>query len=381
MKDIYVVTQSNELIEARHNKPLTAREQKIILTMVSGIQPNDEDFKEYRISLKNFSEMLGLKGSTKYVEIKEVVKSLLEKTIEIPKKNGGWLLSHWVSSAEYIDGEGIIELTFSPKLKPYMLQLKNQFTTYQLGNILALRSTYAIRLYELMKKWQYLGKWEYPVEELRGKLGVGENTYPRYANFKARVLSKAIEEVNKKTDIQISFKEIKKGRSVERIEFTIKYAPEKSIKLPVQMKKNEPKKQAENEDVRERLNTLAGGNYNFDQNYFSEMFQGASFIFNEDAEKELTLLIKYVNEEETIKNPLGFIKSKLKAAWKFHEDGIFISFADLQINKRTTGRTEMIPSWFGEKDDPNQEVEDPNIEEERRRLLEELNAITKNKKD
>lgn len=377
MKDIYVVTQSNELIEARHSKPLTAREQKIILTMVSGIQPNDEDFKEYRISLKNFNEMLGLKGSTKYVEIKTVVKNLLEKTIEIPKKNGGWLFSHWVSSAEYIDGEGIIELTFSPKLKPYMLQLKNQFTTYQLGNILALRSTYAIRLYELMKKWQHLGKWEYPVEELRGKLGVGEDTYPRYANFKARVLSKAIEEVNEKTDIQISFKEIKKGRSVERIEFTIKHAPEKAIKLPVQMKKSEPKKQAENEDVRERLNALAD-NYNFDQNYFSEMFQGASFIFNENAEKELTLLINYVNEEETIKNPLGFIKSKLQAAWKSSEDGISITFANLQVNKRTTGRTEVIPSWFGNKGDSNETVEkDPSIEEQRQKLLKELNVITK----
>ena len=33
----YIVTQSNNLIEARHNKPLTAREQKIVLTMVSMI--------------------------------------------------------------------------------------------------------------------------------------------------------------------------------------------------------------------------------------------------------------------------------------------------------------------------------------------------------
>lgn len=364
MKSSYLVAQSNELIEARHNNPLTVREQKIILAMVSEIQPDDEDFKEYRISLKNFNEMLGLKGKTKYSEIKGIVKNLMGKTIEIPRKNNGWLLAHWVSSAEYIDGEGVIELTFSPKLKPYLLQLK-EYTSYRLSHILALNSTYSIRLYELMKKWEFLGTWEYPLEDLRGKLGVEEGTYPKYSNFKARVLSRAVQEVNEKTDFHISFEEIKKGRSVERIKFMIKHTSEKAIDLPKQ------EKQAENEDVRKRLNELANG-YKFDRNYFSEMFQGASFIFIQEAEKELALLIKYVNEEETIKNPLGFIKSKLKAAWKLREDGIFISFADLQLNKRTTGRTEMIPSWFGGKGETKEGIANPNIEEERQKLLREL---------
>ena len=38
------------------------------------IQPTDEDFKDYRISIKEFSEMLGLTGSAKYTEIKEITK-------------------------------------------------------------------------------------------------------------------------------------------------------------------------------------------------------------------------------------------------------------------------------------------------------------------
>ena len=258
MEDKYLVTQRNNLIEARHKKPLTASEQKIVLTMVSMIQPTDEDFKDYRISIKNFSEMLGLKGSVKYTQMKEIAKNLMTKTIEIPKENGGWILANWISSAEYKEGEGVIDLSFSPKLKPYMFQLKNQFTSYRLSNILNLNSTYSIRLYELMKKWQHLGKWECSVEDLRGKLGVGEGIYPRYANLKARVLAGANEEVNEKTDLYIGFNEIKKGRSVERIEFTIQFAPEKEIKIVEPKKKPEqPEKQAENEDIRKRLNILA----------------------------------------------------------------------------------------------------------------------------
>ncbi|QDY46916.1 replication initiation protein (plasmid) [Planococcus glaciei] len=139
MQENYLVAQGNDLIEARHTNPLSVREQKIVLTMVSMIQPTDEDFKDYRISIKEFSEMLGLEGSAKYTELKEITKDLMSKSIEIPRADGGWLFANWVSSAEYQKGEGIIALSFSPKLKPYLLQLKNAFTSYRLSNILSLK--------------------------------------------------------------------------------------------------------------------------------------------------------------------------------------------------------------------------------------------------
>ncbi|MBU0941634.1 MAG: replication initiation protein [Bacteroidetes bacterium] len=369
MNENYLVTQANNLIEARHNKPLTAREQKIVLTMVGGIEPQDEDFKDYLISLKSFSEMLGLAGSTKYTEIKEIMKSLMEKTVEIPSENGGWILTHWVSSAEYVNGEGIIKLSFSPKLKPYLLQLKNQFTSYRLSNVLSLNSTYSIRLYELMKKWQHLGKWENSVEELKLKFGVTKESYQRYNHFKTRVILRAVEEVNEKTDLFIDFKEIKKGRGVDRIEFTIRHAPEKEIKL------TESKKQTKNEDIRERLNLITEG-YNFDLPFFTQMYQGASLIWNDAAENELQMLIRYVNQETTVKNPLGFIKSKIKTAWDIHQDGFPITFADLKVSKRPTGRTEVVPDWFNERNTSKEEtvatVVTEEYQEKKRALLESL---------
>ncbi|MFJ7936895.1 replication initiation protein [Sporosarcina sp. NPDC096371] len=370
MDSNYVVAQGNNLIEARHNKPLTAREQKIILTMVSAIQPSDNDFKEYRILLKDFSEMLGLKGSIKYGEIKEIVKNLMEKTVEIPRPNGGWLLAHWVSTAEYIDGAGVIELTFSPKLKPYLLQLKNQFTSYRLSNILSLNSTYSIRLYELMKKWQHLGKWECPVEDLRGKLGVGEGKYALYGHFKARVLRTAIDEVNEKTDLDIGFEEIKKGRGVVRIAFTIKHTAENELKLPIPPEKRS--KPTENEDIKVRLNALAVG-YQFDSSYFAQMHQGASLIWGDQAENELKLLIQYVNDQESIKNPLGFIKSKLLAAWEEHSQGIPVTFATLQPSvKCSNGREEIIPDWFKKSTESGENEVDLKVDEERKQLLKEM---------
>jgi len=376
MKGSYVVAQGNNLVEARHNNPLSAREQKIILTMVSMIQPTDEDFQDYRISIKDFSEMLGLKGSTKYTELKEITKNLMSKSIEIPRENGGWLLANWISSAEYQTGEGIIALSFSPKLKPYLLQLK-QYTSYRLSNILSLSSSYSIRLYELMRKWSFLGKWESPVEEIREKLGAVTKSYSLYGNFKNKILLPAITELNEHTDLFVSFREIKKGRSVERIEFTIRQAPEKEIEIPKpkpEKKPEQPKKEFENEDVRVRLNVLAEG-YVFDEIYFAQLYQGASFIWNDGAEKELSMLICYVNEEESVKNPLGFIKKKLQDCAQLFQEGLPITFANLQSTKRKSRREERVPDWFNKREngaDVLSEAEKKAFEEERRKLLEEL---------
>lgn len=341
--------------------------------MVSMIQPTDEDFKDYRISVKEFSEMLGLTGSTKYTELKEIAKSLMSKSIEIPQSDGGWLLANWISSAEYKKGEGIIALSFSPKLKPYLLQLK-QYTSYRLSNILSLSSSYSIRLYELLRKWSFLGKWESPVEEIREKLGAITKSYLLYGNFKSKILLPAIKELNEHTDLSISFKEIKKGRSVERIEFTIRQAPEKELNKPEQ-----PKKITKNKDVRDRLNGLADKDlYQFDQNYFTQLYEGALFIWGDEAENELAMIIEYVNVEKSVINPLGFIKSQIQVAWEASERGENTTFADLQPTKeRTTGREEIVPDWFKERNidnKPEKKKVSDDIKERREKLTRELNT-------
>jgi len=142
-------------------------------------------------------------------------------------------------------------------------------------------------------------------------------------------------------------------------------------------KPGQPKKQFEfeNEDVCTRLNTLADKElYQFTQNYFSQMYQAASFIWNDDAEKELSMLIRYVNEEESVKNPLGFIKSKLQEYGELYQEGLPVTFADLKPNQRRSGTAEKIPEWFKSRNEPKEvaKVIDSKIAEERQKLLDEL---------
>lgn len=378
----HLVTQKNELVEARHIDPLSVNEQKIVLTMISMIEPADDDFKNYQLSVKNFAEMVGIKGESTYSEIKKISKTLVSKIIEIPIGKSDWIVATWASSVRYRSNEGTVEFTFDPKLKPYLLQLKNKFTSYKLSNILNLKSTYSIRMYELMKKWQHLGRWECSIDDLRGVLGAKDvKSYSVYGNFKNRVLLPSLGELNEKTDVQISFKERKKGRSVERIEFTIRHAPENEIKLSqpddafVQ-----PKKEPDNEDVRIRLNNLADKEiYQFTQSYFSQLYQGALLIWGEEAETELAMLIEYVNLEKSVKNPLGFIKSQLQLSWSAYERGEETTFANLTPTKeRKNGREEIIPEWF-KKNDEGSKVKvkkgDSDIVARREKLQKELNEM------
>ncbi|MCY6356197.1 replication initiation protein [Clostridium sp. ZS2-4] len=221
-KNSELVVKSNTLIEASYR--LTSGEQRIILTLVSVIKPEDEEFKKYRFKVKDFCRMLEIKNNRLYKDIKDITKDLMRKVFTIKKEKSTLQIS-WLSSVEYIEGEGIVELEFSPKLKPYLLQLKNRFTSYELKDILQLKSSYSFRIYELLKQYEKIGSRTFNVEELKDILGIDENTYPLYADFKRRVIIQSQKEINKKTDIHFEIEQIKTGRKVTELKFIIKTNP------------------------------------------------------------------------------------------------------------------------------------------------------------
>ncbi|MEO5358650.1 MAG: replication initiation protein [Nitrospirae bacterium YQR-1] len=213
-----LVVKSNDLNQAHYR--LTISEQRVILMMVSMIQPGDEDFHIYRIKVSDFLKLLGVKNQQMYSEVKKITKSLIEKVLTIKRPRSELQLS-WFSSAEYFDGEGYVELCFDPKLKPYLLGLKECFVQYQLKNVIKLKSSYSIRMYELLKQYEKLGRKSYSIEELKPVLGIKPDEYVLYKHFKTRIITRAQEELKAGTDIAFEFKEMKTGRKVTSLEFFI----------------------------------------------------------------------------------------------------------------------------------------------------------------
>jgi len=216
--------QSNALIHARYE--MTALQKKVLLMLISKIQPDDGDFKTYRIRAKDFLEAADLKSTQIYSKLKVATEGLLSKVFYI-KKPTGVLQITILSSAEYFEGRGLMELCFDPKLKPYLLQLKEQFTIMPLKQVLSLRSVYSIRIYEMLQQFKSTGFFITKVDDLKYKLGL-EDKYKSYNLFKKNVILQAQKELAK-TDMAFTFKEIKEGRKVDRISFRL--IPIKEINL------------------------------------------------------------------------------------------------------------------------------------------------------
>lgn len=238
---------------------LSLEEQKIILTLASMVQPSDEEFKPYIFRINEFMELLGVDTKTKYSEIPKITKELMKKVIEI-QEDTSLLQVSWLNSARYEKGSGRVTLKFSPDLKPYMLQLKEKFTQYQLGNILNMKSKYSPRIYEILKcnEFRQQGYIEIEVEDLR-KLIKAENVYPKYNDFKRYIIERTQKELRKISDISFDFEEIKTGRKVTKIKFFIKSneVKAKTLKTPKARNTDEIAVDIENtplDDLEKRIN-------------------------------------------------------------------------------------------------------------------------------
>src|SRR3990172_603618 len=217
-----LIVKSNEMIEASYR--LTLQEQRIILYMAAQIQPHDEDFKPIRLNISKFAELIELEDEN-YIYMQQVTRKLLEKVMTI-RKGRTMLQIGWISSAEYFYGHGYFELCFDPKLKPYLLQLKERFTKYKLQYIIRFRHSYSIRFYELLTQYYSIGWRYFELDELRRILGIQPDQYKLYADFKRFILQPVKAEFNEKyskgeLDLTFDFKEIKEGRKVVGITFFI----------------------------------------------------------------------------------------------------------------------------------------------------------------
>lgn len=220
-----MVVKANDLIQ-KSRFDLSLQQQKIILYLISQIQPIDKEFKLYEFSVVDFCKVCGIdpESGDKYKDIKKAIKDIADKSIWIKTEYDEETLLRWVEKPYINRNSGTIKIKLDEDMKPYLLQLKSNFTQYELIYTLRFRSKYSIRLYELIKSIHYKDIVEYKrafsVEKLKELLN-GEN-YNQYKDFKKRVLIPSINEINANSDKEISINELKRGNRVEYIELIVK---------------------------------------------------------------------------------------------------------------------------------------------------------------
>ncbi len=227
-----IVVHSNDFIQARYKDKVTFWEMVLFGRMCSMIDPYDKEFRDYEIHVKDIIESLGLERSGKIYEyVLDAAQRLLDRKVVIyfkdEKGEQKELETYLVTSVErYTKRESndklVINLTFHPKLKPFLLELSRDFTKLDINNYKFLHTGSGIRIYQILK--QYLGKRQKIVEikldDLKNMLGVGDK-YESYNRFKVKVLDEAQKRLEKTTDVKFTYTEVKNSKKIVAIKFHI----------------------------------------------------------------------------------------------------------------------------------------------------------------
>lgn len=220
------VVKANKFIEAKGR--LGTLEQKLLATLISEIQLDDKDFKEYHLDIREVGEFIGLDYNAVYERLSDVAIKLLDKKIFLEEINDKgkkiFFATSLISSAKHEEGSGTLIIKIDPDLKPYLLAIKGEetpFTKYIIKNILKLNGSYAIRLYEILKQWEKARVKMFETQHLKEMLGAEAESYNRFDNFERVVLKPAKIEINNHTDLFIIYRKVKTGRRISHIEFEI----------------------------------------------------------------------------------------------------------------------------------------------------------------
>lgn len=224
-----LVVKDNALIQASYTLDLA--EQRLILLAIIEARNSGQGITHdslLRIHASNYAKQFGVNDKTAYTVVKDASKGLFDRYVtyhDKNPKNGKDRSFHcrWVDKIGVEPDSGIVYMRFTSDVVPLITRLESHFTSYEIAEVANLTSIYAIRLYELIIQWRDNGVTQrYKIDDLRQKLGVEPEQYKTMSNLKAKVLDRAIKQINQHTDITVKYEQHKTGRKITAMSFTFK---------------------------------------------------------------------------------------------------------------------------------------------------------------
>ena len=221
-----LVVKTNQLNSALQN--LSLPEIRIIqLAIVDARETNTglSTDKPLRIDALRYAEIFETTRQNGYQRMKDAEENLFNRRFSYIDDRGKLIKSRWVQQVTYLDDEGAIELVFTLAVVNGISRIdgaEDFFTSYLLEQTASMDSIYSVRLYELLVQWVAAKNTPlFELEKFRDQLGVEAHEYKRMGNFKLRVLDLAVKEINEKSDIKVSYSQVKKGRTITGFKFKV----------------------------------------------------------------------------------------------------------------------------------------------------------------
>lgn len=257
--DNYVVMANNMVLHSASNLNLT--ELKLLRFIIMQTEKGDQDLFQFDVAVKDLCKLLDIKSKDMYKRIDTMTTHLMQEVLRIgDDSKQEWRKFHWVDVCEY--KKGIITIKLSDQLKPFLIGLRGCFTRYQLSEIISFKSTYAIRIYEIING--YLNENNLPhadvaiefsvsIDEIRRATDT-EKKFERYSSFKTYVIDTALKEINEKSKYFVTATPYKRGKAIVGFEFLIESQVGHAIKM--QKQKRDIKIQNNDDQLDGQMNLL-----------------------------------------------------------------------------------------------------------------------------
>ncbi len=224
------VVQANSLIGGK--QALKLNSSKLIRSAIMQVVRSDEELKPYIISIHDLADLLQVSPENIYRDIEDITEDIIRNPVYVREVSKGktvrFIKIPWVSRCEYKAGYGVA-IKLNEELKPFLLNLKEHYTQYTLGEVLAMKSVYGIRIFEILQSKIMHGTVPnngshviITLQELRECCDC-EDKYPAFGNFKNKVLDKARDEINRVSMYDMSYTYVKEGRNVVAIDFFLTF--------------------------------------------------------------------------------------------------------------------------------------------------------------
>lgn len=225
MKDDLKLKQSNNLILATHR--MNINQMRLFFYACSQYQGD----LNIEVSIDDVNRVLAYQGGNQRELVKETIPTLMRNAlVHIDDENGErWSVA--ITDSYIKKDNKTVNFTFNKSIQKELEELRG-YTWMYLSQLTGMSSTYSVRLYEFFA--MRLGTmntketFDFDINKLRLYLDC-VNKYSQFEAFDRRVLQQAKKEINEKTNIKMSYKKIKTGRSITSIKFTFSWKTKADI--------------------------------------------------------------------------------------------------------------------------------------------------------
>ncbi len=217
------VVMSNAISRAAQS--LSLAEKRIIFAAIAQMGGK---YAPVRITAQEYANTFGMPIKQAYSQLKEASENFFNRYIlfklnEVSEIDVDVWKIRWLGAYKYNDGEANVLLHFTPQVMPYLCELEDNFTKYQLSQACALRSVHSWRLLELFEQMntnkENNGWLSISLEDFHHAMESPDSYKTTFGLLRKYMIEPAVKELTEKDHWMIDWKPIKKGRKVVRLEF------------------------------------------------------------------------------------------------------------------------------------------------------------------